>query len=427
MFKFIHAADIHLDSPLKGLERYEGAPVDEIRGATRRALENLVEVAIDREVKFVLIAGDLYDSDWPDYNTGLYFVRQVAKLRDAGIPTYVISGNHDAENKMTKSLPLPENPNKTKVMLSSRKAETIVLEDIGVAIHGRGFASPKVADNIVESYPAKRGGLFNIGLLHTSLDTESEEDHARYAPCKLNDLYQKGYEYWALGHIHQRAIRHDEPFVVFPGNIQGRHIRETGAKGAIMVTVHDDHRCDLEFQPLDVIRWDECLVPLDAVQQPEGIFDAFCGALSRIVDRHDGMPLAVRVVTTGRSALHERLVSDPVRWTNQFRAAALDVAGGRVWIEKVKFHTTVPREMVDALLADGPIAEIVRYIGELRADDNQLKKLTAELDELRRKLPDDLKRGRDGIVLDEIGRLREALDEIEPLLVGHLHVGEGSR
>src|SRR5438270_12599238 len=106
MFKFLHAADIHLDSPLRGLERYDGAPVDEIRGATRRALENLVRLAIDEEVAFVLVAGDLYDGTWQDFHTGLFFASEMARLREANIPVYLISGNHDAENRMTRSLKL---------------------------------------------------------------------------------------------------------------------------------------------------------------------------------------------------------------------------------------------------------------------------------------------------------------------------------
>src|SRR5205807_945373 len=109
MFKFIHAADIHLDSPLRGLERYEGAPADKIRQATRDAFENLVQAAIDEEVAFVLIAGDLYDGDWKDYQTGLYFVAQVSRLREANIPVILIAGNHDAANRMTRDLRLPEN------------------------------------------------------------------------------------------------------------------------------------------------------------------------------------------------------------------------------------------------------------------------------------------------------------------------------
>ena len=108
MFKFLHAADIHLDSPLHKLDHYEGAPVEEIRQATRRAFENLINLAIVEKVAFVLLTGDLYDGDWKDYNTGLYFASQMSKLREAGIPVYIIAGNHDAASKITKTLKLPE-------------------------------------------------------------------------------------------------------------------------------------------------------------------------------------------------------------------------------------------------------------------------------------------------------------------------------
>src|SRR4051794_31829790 len=108
-FTFVHAADIHLDSPLRGLERYEGAPVEHLRSATRRAFERLVQFCLDDAVAFLLLAGDLYDGDWPDYNTGLFFAKQMARLREAGIPVYIVRGNHDAANVITSSLRLPDN------------------------------------------------------------------------------------------------------------------------------------------------------------------------------------------------------------------------------------------------------------------------------------------------------------------------------
>ena len=122
--RFLHAADIHLDSPLLNLERYEGAPIHEIRNATRRALENLVDLAIQQQVALVLIAGDLYDGDWPDHNTGLFFVGQMRRLREAGIALYMIAGNHDAANKMTRSLRLPDNPSGDAPLLAHQRAET---------------------------------------------------------------------------------------------------------------------------------------------------------------------------------------------------------------------------------------------------------------------------------------------------------------
>jgi len=140
VFKFLHTADIHLDSPLQKLERYEGAPVEALRQATRRALENLVELAVAEQVAFVLIAGDLYDGDWKDYNTGLYFVSQMRKLREAGVAVYIIAGNHDAENRITKTLRLPEGVH----FFPTDGPDTVHLVDPDVAIHGQGFAAPSV-------------------------------------------------------------------------------------------------------------------------------------------------------------------------------------------------------------------------------------------------------------------------------------------
>ena len=177
MFKFIHAADVHLDSPLRGLSRYESAPADSIRDACRRAFENLVDLAIDEKVSFVLLAGDLYDGDWKDYSTAIFLSRQMGRLGRHDIPVFTVAGNHDAANRMTKAL---DNPDNMKI-LSSRKVETIKLDELGVAIHGRSFATRHVAENLAVGFPAAERGSFNIGLLHTSLD--GREGHAVYAPC----------------------------------------------------------------------------------------------------------------------------------------------------------------------------------------------------------------------------------------------------
>ena len=150
MPSFVHAADIHLDSPLRGLLPYDGAPsVDEIRGATRQALDNLVNFIILEQVPLLLIAGDLYDGDWQDFNTGLYFAGQMRRLGDAGVRVAIVRGNHDAANAMTKSLPLPDN---VKVF-KSRKPETWILEDLGIAIHGQSYSTPEIMDNLAVSYP----------------------------------------------------------------------------------------------------------------------------------------------------------------------------------------------------------------------------------------------------------------------------------
>jgi exonuclease SbcD len=135
--KFLHAADLHLDSPMHGLAAYDGAPVDELRGATRRALVNLVDLALEEQVAFVLIAGDVYDGSWRDFNTGLFYVAQMRRLREAGIPVVAIAGNHDAESRMTKGLPLPDG----YIALTSTRPQTVELTELGVVIHGQSFAT----------------------------------------------------------------------------------------------------------------------------------------------------------------------------------------------------------------------------------------------------------------------------------------------
>ena len=163
-WKFVHAADIHLDSPMLWLEQHESAPADRLRGATRQALENLVTLCIKEEAQFILIAGDLYDGDWNDYNTGLFFVRQMARLREAGIRVFLIRGNHDADSVITRQLSLPENTHE----FSTRKAESVAIEALNTTIHGRSYGRKAVTDDLSAGYPTPVAGQLNIGLLHTS-------------------------------------------------------------------------------------------------------------------------------------------------------------------------------------------------------------------------------------------------------------------
>jgi DNA repair protein SbcD/Mre11 len=231
MFKFIHAADIHLDSPMRKLDYYEGVPVEKFRQATRRAFENLIQLAISESVAFVVIAGDLYDGDWKDYNTGLYLVSQMSRLRDAGISVFIVTGNHDAASNITKTLRFPDN---VKIFPSDKPA-TFQMENLKVAIHGQSFASPAVKKDLASDYPKPIEGYYNIGLLHTC--ATGRAGHEPYAPCSPEDLKNKGYDYWALGHVHNHEVIEKYPPIVFSGNIQGRHPRETGPKGCVMVTV----------------------------------------------------------------------------------------------------------------------------------------------------------------------------------------------
>ena len=418
MFRFIHAADIHLDSPLKGLEQYDGAPVDAIRGATRRALENLVGLALAERVDFVLIAGDLYDGTWRDHNTGLFFVRQMSRLREAGIPLYLIAGNHDAVNKMTRSLRLPNNPGGDDPFFSAKAAETRRLESLGVAIHGRSFLSAAESSNFALQYPVADPGLFNIGLLHTSLEGDTEHD--RYAPCTLDDLRSKEYQYWALGHIHKRRIVDEDSQIVYSGNIQGRHIREAGAKGCYLVSVDDRGQISSEFQPVDVFRWAECDVDCSAAASGDDILDRFRRRLQELLSAADGLSLGVRVILRGACPFHQTLTAREEQWTAEIRSAAIGQAADLVWIEKVRFATTYPPASESGLHGDAAMEELSVVLDGLATSDDQLARLAEDLAPLKIKLPADLLDGADALALDDPAWLRSVLIEVRPLLLSRL-------
>ncbi len=412
MFKFIHTADIHLDSPLKGLEVHEDAPVEEIRGATRRAFDNLIDLAIEEEVDFILIAGDLYDGDWKDYNTGLFFSARMGRLSKSGIKVFIVSGNHDAASQLTKTMPLPDNV----TIFSPKKPECVKLDDLGVIIHGQSYSYRAVTENLASQYPQYDSSYFNIGLLHTSLT--GREGHEDYAPCTLDDLKSKGYDYWALGHIHKREIIFKEPWIVFPGNIQGRHIKETGVKGASLVSVEDGRIIKVEELELDVLRWAVCQVDLSECETFEKIYDVVRQALEQDLDQVDGKPLAIRLVLTGSCPVHGKLLDQTTQWTEGFRSIAVQF--GEMWLEKVKFQTTRKMSLEEMFGKDNPIASLLKSVQQIELDGDTLFELVPELSALKNKLPAEIQTGDEFFLDSSPDKIEGLRNEIQELLIAKL-------
>ena len=412
--KFVHAADIHLDSPLHGLERYEGAPVEELRGATRRAFDNLVELAIGEGVGFVLLAGDLYDGDWKDYNTGLYFIQRMERLREAGIRVFIVAGNHDAASQITRQLRLPD----TVTLFSTSKPETIVLDELGLAVHGQGFARREVTEDLSSAYPQANPNLFNIGLLHTCLD--GKPGHAPYAPCTVDGLRTKGYDYWALGHVHSREVVSQDPWVVFPGNIQGRHVRETGPKGCTLVTVTDGEVSAVEHHDLDVLRWTRCTVDVTNSASLDDIREQVRDALQQALDDAGERPVAARLVLQGISPVHTTLHSDSVHWVQEYRALASGLGGAGLWLEKVAIETRQAVALDELLERDDALGGLLRAIDELEMDASGVEELAAEVADLRQKLPPELLGGEDRYDPTDPRYLAGLMEDIKELLVHRL-------
>lgn len=416
--KFLHAADVHLDSSLRGLRRYEGAPVEEIRSATRRAFDNLVDLAIDEDVAFVLVAGDLYDGDWKDYNTGLYFVERMGRLREAGIRVLIVTGNHDAASRITKHLRLPDNV----TLFSTRHPERVILEDLDVAAYGQGFATRAVTDDLSLAYPQGDPQLFNIGLLHTCLD--GKPGHEPYAPCSIDGLRSKGYQYWALGHVHNREVVSQDPWIVFPGNVQGRHIRECGPKGCTLVTVENGEVSEVEHRDLDVMRWSLCELDVSASEAVDDIYDLVREGLQSASDAAEGKPVAVRLVLRGACSGHSTLHVNHEHWTQEYRALATGLAGAGIWLEKVSVKT-IPSVSVDEVLdRDDAMSSLLRAIRDTELDAAELNDLTDGIFALRQKLPSELLSGADPYDPMKPEVLRDTLGDIKELLVNRLLIKE---
>lgn len=380
--RFIHTADIHLDSPLTGLSAYADAPAKMLRSATRDAFSNLVSEAIEQQVDFMVIAGDLYDGGWKDHNTGIYFCREMGRLKKAGIPAYVKFGNHDAESEMTRKLLLPDNV----FTFESRKPNTFTIDRLKVALHGRSFKDAATTENLAAGYPAPLPGMFNIGVLHTALGVQST--HANYAPCSIDELHAKGYQYWALGHVHEYQMWRGQSTVVFPGNLQGRHIRETGPRGAVLVTADDAGVQQVERLYVDVLRWYS--VEVDASD---------CGTLADVVraigkelealaqDTPANIPSAVRIVVTGKTPAHGELFGMEAQLRAEVLALAAAIGPDRLWIEKVKTSTSAPDEGAAIRARGDAIADLQVLLEEAATDPDFLKGLRDDLMTLVSKAP----------------------------------------
>jgi DNA repair exonuclease SbcCD nuclease subunit len=419
--KFVHAADIHLDSPLVGLERYEGAPVAELRGATRKALENLVQLSIDEAVDLVLIAGDVFDGDWKDYNTGLFFARQMVRLRDARIPVVLIRGNHDAASQITRSLRLPDNVRE----LAADQPQTIRLEAVGVAIHGQSFPTVAVTDNLAARYPSRQPGCFNIGLLHTSAG--GREGHENYAPCSVSDLAAKGYDYWALGHVHAREIVARDPWIVFPGNLQGRHARETGAKGCTLVEVAAGSVRAVEHRPLDVVRWQQCTIDAGRAENASDLLDATEAAFSAAVAEVGDRLLAVRLVYEGATRAHHWLAKHAEQFGNECRRHANDAGRERLWVEKIVLRTRAAVDVEALARRTDPVGELLRYLRNLPDDPSALAAVLKPLKECWQKLPIELREGPEALDWDDPAAVRALLHDAEQTLLPLLWEQEPER
>jgi DNA repair protein SbcD/Mre11 len=416
--KFIHAADIHLDSPLNGLSAYPDAPAEQLRSATRDAFAALVVRAIEEAVDFMVIAGDLYDGSWRDYNTGIFFCKEMGRLKRAGIPVYVLFGNHDAESEMTKKLELPDNVH----TFGANKPQTLKVDGLAVSLHGQSFKQRDVTTNLVTGYPAPVTGHFNVGVLHTAL--EGYASHATYAPCTIDELHAKGYDYWALGHVHEFEQWTGASTIVFPGNLQGRNIRERGRRGAVLVSADEAGDVAVERIFIDILRWEQVTVDAADCDSLEDVVRKTGRALEGLLEIDGEVPRATRITVTGKTKAHGDLFGLESQLRHEVLAQIAGIGNERLWLEKVRIQT---KPLVDAQKLHermDAFTDLQAILEEAATDVDFNEELQAALAPFAAKVPLDLQQLVPLIEQIRKGDLKELIEDVAPGLLAHLAQAE---
>lgn len=374
----LHTADIHLDSPLKSLAlRSEGLRT-QVQSATRTALMRMVDHALENAVDGVLIAGDLYDGTERSAKTAAFLTAQFDRLNAAGIPVFMIKGNHDAENPITGEIALPPN-----VHVFDGRGGKRQLGETDVWIHGVSFSGKHAPDSLVPKFGVPVAEAVNIGLLHTSL--AGAAGHDPYAPCSVTDLVATEFDYWALGHVHGRMVHSEAPWIVMPGMPQGRDIGEAGPKSATLLTIKNGVIALSEL-PTSAVEFTALTVDVTGIEDEAALRQTLRARLAEVAAGCRSDHAILRVTLEGRTPLCWRIQRDRDVWAEALGGMAEEIGG--VWIEKIAFPLTEPKAEKGAGHDTADAAtELHRLMTDIRADEGFRARSFAEVETMLALLP----------------------------------------
>lgn len=380
-FRFVHTADLHLDSPLISLALRDADLAAEVGVASRDALSRLIDLCISERVDALLIAGDLWDGSQTSVKTPRFLKQELSRLSEVGIRCFIIRGNHDAASKVSRELDAPES---THIFTTKATTERFEANGHDIAVHGLSFAEGTVPESLLPRYPAPVAGAFNIGMMHTSLN--GTPGHDVYAPCRISDLDAHGYDYWALGHIHKRVEHLGHSAIVMPGIPQGRDIGEAGTCSVTLATLGDDGSLTLEQRTVASLRFDRVAVDLTGITDWDDAVSLLtqaigqCAAGARAEDH-----LVLRPQLLGQTPLAFRIARDLDRLTQEAITTAESSSG--LWIDKLENSTSSEGTLATSLPAD--LVQMVSV--DLTGHPSLMAALLIEAQDLLRELPPDLR------------------------------------
>jgi DNA repair exonuclease SbcCD nuclease subunit len=379
--KFIHTADLHLDTPFKGLSNWNSDLADKLKNATFKSFKKIIDVCIRRKTNFLIISGDVFDSENKSLAAQLKFISELKRLSDKGIPTYFICGNHDPLSSWLDTLQLPKNVfrfNSSKVENYTYKKDNISVADI----YGISYQNKVVKKNLALKYKlSSNPAPISIAILHGTVGVAGP--HENYAPFKVEDVANKNYDYWALGHIHKRQIIHElSPTIVYPGNPQGRDFGETGAKGCYLVEINAGNSPQTEFIPTQLIRFEEVEVDLSDENNIDRLSDKIEEAKDKIAVFDENASYILRITLKGRTPLHSQLnkPGEIEQLLDLFNEGQLNQTGF-TWIDQIELKTQPEINIEQVKKGTDFPSEILKMFSKYEKGSDKLQELINNVDE----------------------------------------------
>ena len=380
--RFVHAADLHLDSPFRGIRSQAPEHVAQtLHRATFDAFENIINLCVREQVDALLVAGDVYDGADRSLRAQLKFVDGLKQLDSAGIRSFICHGNHDPLDGWEARLDLPAGcvrfgPDVTAEPVFPDEPER-------ATVYGISYPRREVRENLSPLFrQVVSGSGFKVGLLHANVG--GDPNHDSYSPCSVADLEIVPIDYWALGHVHTRQVLWEQgPAVVYPGNPQGRHPGETGARGVYLVEVEGSGPPSLEFHAVDVVRWETLSLDIAGLETEQALIDAISDRAESVLEASDGRPVVFRLTLAGRGTMHrwlrrEGTVDDLLEQLNIRYADSQPW----LWCERIQLDTASPVDREQAAQREDFTGDLARLCTELRENPDALAELGQWLREL---------------------------------------------
>jgi exonuclease SbcD len=412
-FSFVHTADLHLDSPFAALNVDNPDLARILHSATFEAFDRVIKLCLEEQVDFLLVAGDVYDGADRSLRAQVKFRDGLKRLDEAGIRSFVVHGNHDPLDGWSSTLEWP-----SRVHVFGDHVEAVEVKRDGsllACIQGISYPKRDERRNLSPLFH-RTGSAFQIALLHANVG--SDTGHEPYAPCTLEDLLKSEMDYWGLGHVHsKRVLSGHLPFVVYPGNTQGRNIKETGEKGCYLVRVRDDKEVEMDFHATDVVRWTRYELSIHDLQTEQDLINALDHACVGISEKASERPSIARITLSGRSPLFKFLkapntVSDLLEILHE-RAPSYSPP---VWVEQILLSVGPDIDPMARMKERDFLGDLIRYSRELMGEKDLGALLREDLAPL-------FESARIHRYLDSPGdrQLRGLLEEAERICMENLH------